>query len=131
MIDNSLPIPDAESLPLYRMVLKLVCVCACVSGYMIFHLISLSLSLFLSLSLSLTLSHLVEVGPDRQGPVVPRLEPRLPNLATGQNSVNRNWSKLVKTGQTPAECLQQGPRREGWKQCPGADPKITVQIMVK
>ena len=28
MIDNFLSIPDAESLPLYRMVLKLACVCA-------------------------------------------------------------------------------------------------------
>jgi hypothetical protein len=28
MIDNFLPIPDAESLPLYRMVLKPACVCA-------------------------------------------------------------------------------------------------------
>jgi hypothetical protein len=27
MIDNILPSPDAESLPLYRMVLKLACVC--------------------------------------------------------------------------------------------------------
>jgi hypothetical protein len=26
MVDNFLPIPNAESLPLYRMVLKLVCV---------------------------------------------------------------------------------------------------------
>ena len=28
MIDSFLSIPDAESLPLYRMVLKLACVCA-------------------------------------------------------------------------------------------------------
>ena len=28
MIDSCLSIPDAESLPLYRMVLKLACVCA-------------------------------------------------------------------------------------------------------
>jgi hypothetical protein len=27
MIDNFLSIPEAESLPLYRMVLKLACVC--------------------------------------------------------------------------------------------------------
>jgi hypothetical protein len=27
MIDNFQPIPNAESLPLYRMVLKLACVC--------------------------------------------------------------------------------------------------------
>ncbi len=31
MIDSFLSIPDAESLPLYRMVLKLACVCVC--GY--------------------------------------------------------------------------------------------------
>ena len=30
MIDSFLSIPDAESLPLYRMVLKLACVCVCV-----------------------------------------------------------------------------------------------------
>jgi hypothetical protein len=29
MLGNFLPIYDAESLPLYRMVLKLACVCAC------------------------------------------------------------------------------------------------------
>ncbi len=28
MIDSFLPIPDAESLPIYRMVLKLACACA-------------------------------------------------------------------------------------------------------
>jgi hypothetical protein len=33
MIDCFLFIPDAESLPLYRMVLKLACVCELDSGY--------------------------------------------------------------------------------------------------
>ncbi len=32
MIDSFLSIPNAESLPLYRMVLKLACVCVCDKG---------------------------------------------------------------------------------------------------
>jgi hypothetical protein len=35
MIDSFLSIPDAESLPLYRMVLKLACVC--VNALLNFH----------------------------------------------------------------------------------------------
>jgi hypothetical protein len=37
MIDSFLSIPDAESLPLYRMVLKLACVCAVDIYWKIFH----------------------------------------------------------------------------------------------
>jgi hypothetical protein len=37
MIDNFLPIPDAESLPLYRMALNLLVACVCVNKAASFH----------------------------------------------------------------------------------------------